>query len=216
MMMKTKHLDTTLVAVAASLSASTAFALDITMPPETAAYRVSDLPGYQLVQRNCMTCHSAQYVATQPPGSPRAYWEATVKKMKKPFGAQFADEDVPAMVDYLVKTYGAERTTAPTAPLAQGPVAKPSAPAAAAVPRDAQALLSANNCTACHAVDKRVVGPAFKEIAAKYAGKSDALAQVARNIRAGGAGKWGAVPMPPYEQLSEEDAQTLARYVLAQ
>ena len=46
----------------------------------------------------------------QPPTSARAYWDATVKKMKKPFGAQFPDEDIAAMVDYLVKTYGAERT----------------------------------------------------------------------------------------------------------
>ena len=81
----------------------------ITLPPETATFRKSDLSGYELVQRNCVTCHSAQYVLTQPPSSARAYWDATVKKMKKPFGAQFADEDVAPMVDYLVKTYGAER-----------------------------------------------------------------------------------------------------------
>ena len=76
----------------------------------TAVYGASGLPGYPLVQRHCVTCHSAQYVTTQPPVSNRSYWEATVRKMKKPFGAQFPDEDVPAMVDYLVKTYGAERT----------------------------------------------------------------------------------------------------------
>lgn len=81
----------------------------VTMPPETAVYGASGLPGYPLVQRHCVTCHSAQYVTTQPPVSNRSYWEATVRKMKKPFGAQFPDEDVPAMVDYLVKTYGAER-----------------------------------------------------------------------------------------------------------
>jgi mono/diheme cytochrome c family protein len=84
-------------------------ALDITLPPETAAYRESPLPGYQLVRQNCLICHSAQYVQYQPPTSPRAYWEATVVKMKKTFGAPFADEDTQPMVDYLVKTYGAER-----------------------------------------------------------------------------------------------------------
>jgi mono/diheme cytochrome c family protein len=87
--------------------AGSALALDIALPPETAAYRSSDLPGYALVQQNCMTCHSAHYVQTQPASS-RAYWDATVKKMKKPFGAQFSDADIPAMVDYLAKTYGAE------------------------------------------------------------------------------------------------------------
>jgi len=83
-------------------------ALDITLPPETAAYRASPLPGYQLVRQNCLICHSAQYVLTQPPTSARGYWEATVVKMKKAFGAPFAEEDIPFMVDYLVKTYGAE------------------------------------------------------------------------------------------------------------
>jgi hypothetical protein len=86
----------------------TASALEITLPPETASYKPSDLPGYVLVQRDCLVCHSAHYVQYQPSSSPRSYWEATVKKMKSPFGAPFADEDIPAIVDYLVKTYGTE------------------------------------------------------------------------------------------------------------
>jgi sulfite dehydrogenase len=81
------------------------------LPAESATYKQSDLPGYALVQRNCLTCHSAQYVSTQP-RLPRAYWDATVKKMKKPFGALFPDEDIPAMVDYLSKTYGSEGSAA--------------------------------------------------------------------------------------------------------
>jgi sulfite dehydrogenase len=85
-----------------------ASALQVTLPAETASFKPSDLPGYALVQRDCLICHSAQYVQYQPSSSPRAYWEATVKKMKKPFGAPFADEDIPAIVDYLVKTYGTE------------------------------------------------------------------------------------------------------------
>jgi cytochrome c5 len=86
----------------------TASALEITLPPETARFKPSDLPGYTLVQRDCLVCHSAHYVQYQPSSSPRSYWEATVKKMKTPFGAPFPDEDIPAIVDYLVKTYGAE------------------------------------------------------------------------------------------------------------
>jgi cytochrome c5 len=85
-----------------------ASALEITLPRESAAFKASDLPGYALVQRDCLICHSAQYVQYQPSSSPRAYWEATVKKMQKPFGAPFPDDDIPAIVDYLVKTYGAE------------------------------------------------------------------------------------------------------------
>jgi len=99
---------------AVAFGMNTASAIDIQIPQETAAYKPSSLPGYQLVQQNCMTCHSAHYVQMQPTSS-RAYWDATVKKMKKPFGAQFPDQDIPAMVDYLVKTYGAERSASAAA-----------------------------------------------------------------------------------------------------
>lgn len=201
-------IKTLATAVALALAGS-AGALEIHLPPETATYKPSELPGYQLVQRNCMTCHAAQYASTQPPASPRAYWEATVKKMKKPFGAQFDDADVPAMVDYLVKTYGAERSAAAPAAAVK--------PAAAAVPaaggKDVKTLLAANGCMACHALDQKVVGPGFAEVAARYKGK-DSVAAVAANIRNGGAGKWGPVPMPPFSQLSVADAATLAKYVL--
>jgi hypothetical protein len=105
------YLTLTLCA-ATAIAAMPAFALDVQLPPETARFKPSDLPGYALAQRNCMTCHSVHYVQTQPPTSSRTYWEATVKKMKKPFGAQFPDADIPAMVDYLTKVYGAEQPTA--------------------------------------------------------------------------------------------------------
>jgi cytochrome c5 len=99
----------TVLAASATMASSGALALDISLPMETAAYKESTLPGYALTQQHCMTCHSAQYVQTQPSTSPRAYWDATVKKMKKPFGAPIPDQDIPLIVDYLVKTYGAER-----------------------------------------------------------------------------------------------------------
>ncbi|PRC94816.1 cytochrome c [Solimicrobium silvestre] len=102
----------TLLFAIIGLTAGSSFALDIELPAETAAYRPSDMPGYQLVQNNCMTCHSAQYVLSQPPSSPRSYWVATVKKMKKPFAAPIPDEEMPAIVDYLVKNYGNEKPVA--------------------------------------------------------------------------------------------------------
>ncbi|MDF0607161.1 c-type cytochrome [Neisseriaceae bacterium TC5R-5] len=207
-----------IISAVAALPAS--FALDITLPAETAAYKASELPGYRLVQQNCMTCHSAQYVQYQPSTSPRSYWEATVTKMKHSFAAPFADEDVPAMVDYLVKTYGAEQGHVATAPATTVATAVPPKATAPAVPvagssLQSEALLKANNCTACHAVEQKVVGPAFKEVAAKYAGKSDALQQVAANIREGGAGKWGTVPMPPFPGLTPAELDTLAKWVLS-
>jgi len=87
---------------------SSAFALSIELPQETATLHTSSLPGYQLAQQHCLVCHSAQYPAMQPPGLPHSFWEAEVKKMKTTYGAQFPDEDIPAIADYLTKTYGAE------------------------------------------------------------------------------------------------------------
>ncbi len=108
------HIAAVTVAAAASTSA---FALDIALPPETTQWKSADHPGFALVQKNCMTCHSADYAQYQP-NSSRAYWDATVKKMKKPFGAPIADDDMPAMIDYLVKAYGNERVTAAMRPVA--------------------------------------------------------------------------------------------------
>ena len=104
----TRVLAFTSVAAALCLGTHSAQALEIDLPGETALYKESSLPGYSLTLQNCLMCHSAQYVQYQPKSSPRSYWEATVKKMKHPFGAPFAESDIPAMVDYLTKTYGAE------------------------------------------------------------------------------------------------------------
>lgn len=76
-------------------------------------------------------------------------------------------------------------------------------------------LAKAKNCLACHAVDKKVVGPSYKEVAAKYKGKSDAVATLATKIQKGSTGAWGPVPMPP-NPVSDADAKTLAEWVLKQ
>ena len=78
-----------------------------------------------------------------------------------------------------------------------------------------QALAQKNACMACHAVDKKLVGPAYQDVAKKYAGQADAQAQLTKSIKAGGSGKWGAVPMPPQAALSDADANTLAAWILA-
>ena len=77
-----------------------------------------------------------------------------------------------------------------------------------------QALAQQNACLACHAVDRKLVGPAFRDIAKKYAGQADAEAQLVRSIKAGGAGKWGPVPMPAQPALDPTAAQALAAWVL--
>ena len=76
------------------------------------------------------------------------------------------------------------------------------------------ALLKKNNCIACHAADKKLVGPSYKAVADKYRGQSGAADKLAKKIRAGGAGVWGAIPMPPHPQVSEADAKTMATYIL--
>lgn len=72
-----------------------------------------------------------------------------------------------------------------------------------------------NACMACHAVEKKVVGPAYQDIAKKYAGQGDAEAALVKSIKAGGSGKWGPIPMPAQAALSDADAKTLAAWVLA-
>ena len=76
------------------------------------------------------------------------------------------------------------------------------------------ALLQKNNCLACHNVTQPVVGPAFKDVANKYRGQADAADKLARKIRLGGSGVWGAMPMPAHPQISDVDAKKLATYVL--
>jgi cytochrome c len=77
-----------------------------------------------------------------------------------------------------------------------------------------QALATAKNCMACHAIDKKLVGPAYKDVAAKYAGQKDAADKLAVKIMKGGAGVWGPVPMPANTQVNEAEAKKLAAWVL--
>ena len=77
-------------------------------------------------------------------------------------------------------------------------------------------LATSKNCMACHAVDKKMVGPSYKDVAAKYAGQKDAVDKLAAKIIKGGSGVWGPVPMPANAQVSEADSKKLAAWVLTQ
>jgi cytochrome c len=70
------------------------------------------------------------------------------------------------------------------------------------------------NCMACHATDKKLIGPSYKDVASKYAGQKDAADKLAQKILKGGSGVWGAVPMPANQQVSEAEAKQLAAWVL--
>jgi cytochrome c len=77
-------------------------------------------------------------------------------------------------------------------------------------------LAKAKTCMACHAIDKKLVGPAYKDVAAKYAGQKDAEAKLVAKVMKGGSGTWGPVPMPANPQVSDAEAHTLVKWVLSQ
>ena len=78
-----------------------------------------------------------------------------------------------------------------------------------------EALAKSKNCMACHAVDKKLVGPSYKDVAKKYGNSADAVAKLADKIQKGGSGVWGAIPMPANPQVSPAEAKTLAAWVLS-
>ena len=87
-----------------------------------------------------------------------------------------------------------------------------SAPAFAA---DETALATSKNCLSCHAVDKKLVGPAYKDVAAKYKGDKTAVDKLAAKVMKGGSGVWGQVPMPANPQVNEAEAKKLVGWVLS-
>ena len=75
-------------------------------------------------------------------------------------------------------------------------------------------IASKNSCMGCHAMDKKVVGPSYKDIAAKYKGQPDAVDKLVKKVKVGGGGVWGAVPMPGNNRISDADAKTVVQWIL--
>ena len=78
------------------------------------------------------------------------------------------------------------------------------------------ALATAKNCMACHAVDKKLVGPSYKDVAAKYAGQQDAVEKLSAKVIKGGSGVWGPIPMPANAQVTPDEAKKLIAWILTQ
>ena len=78
-----------------------------------------------------------------------------------------------------------------------------------------KALMDKSDCNACHSVDNKIVGPAFKEIAKKYKSDKAAVAKLSEKIIQGGAGNWGEIPMSPHPQISQADANEMVKYILS-
>jgi len=84
----------------------------------------------------------------------------------------------------------------------------------AALAADAQTLLKEKACLSCHTPDKKLVGPAYKDVAAKYQSRKDAEAYLVKKIKEGSTGVWGPIPMPPNGTVGDDEAKTLAKYIL--
>ncbi|WP_323119437.1 c-type cytochrome [Burkholderia alba] len=80
---------------------------------------------------------------------------------------------------------------------------------------DGLKIARGNACMGCHAVDRKLVGPSFKEIAARYKADPQAVPKLAKKVKEGGAGVWGAIPMPAHPRMSDADAQSVVQWVLA-
>jgi cytochrome c551/c552 len=184
--------------------------LSITLPPETAAFKPSTMPGYALAQQKCSVCHSADYINFQPPGMSLAQWTAEAGKMQHVYGAPISDQEVSVIGAYLAATYGSAKANDADVQAASN------APAVAVAKVDAKALLQNNACLSCHAIDHKVVGPAYRDVAAKYAKDPQAMDRLMSSIQHGGSGKWGDVPMPPFAQLSPDDLKSLATFIMSQ
>ncbi len=78
-----------------------------------------------------------------------------------------------------------------------------------------EALAKSKNCFSCHQVDAKLIGPAYKDVAAKYAGQPDAQARLVQKVMKGGAGVWGPVPMPANPQVNEAEAKQLVQWILS-
>ncbi len=118
--------------------------------------------------------------------------------------------------EYARDTHGdlalQNRTVGAGSAVAPAPVK--AAPAVATVRADPAELAKRKGCLACHGVDRKIVGPAFREVAVRYKGRPEAAAQLVQKVKKGSSGAWGPIPMPPHPDLGEEDAATLVRWAL--
>lgn len=176
--------------------------MKITLPIETAVFKNAN--GAQFANGQCLTCHSADYISMQPPKG-LDFWQAEVTKMKDKYGAPIPTNQLAIIADYMAVNYGTGLPPA-TAP----------APAPQAGPADGLTLAQRSGCLGCHNVEIKVVGPAYKDVAAKYRGHADAMDKVIHQITHGGSGQWGQVMMPPFPQFTQDELNTLAHWVLDQ
>jgi len=160
--------------------------------------------GSDLATARCATCHDARHITRTRLS--RGEWEYNIKNMIDR-GAPMAPNEISIILEYLATYYNRD------AP-APGPDPATASFGMSAGGDPVQQLLNAHACSACHTLEKRVVGPSFREIAAKFAGDGDAVAKLAKKVREGGAGNWGNVPMPPHPAVSDADLKQMVAWIL--
>jgi cytochrome c551/c552 len=175
--------------------------LKIELPPETISFKFG--PGSEIANGQCLTCHSVEYVATQPV-MPRPFWAASVKKMQEKYGAPVPAEQVDPLVDYLTLHYGTNGASSTATNIST------------LVAKDGPSVATKYGCLSCHSVSAKIVGPAYKEIADKYRNDSTAKAKIEEQVQKGGSGKWGPVLMPPFPQITATETKLLTDWILSQ
>ena len=137
-------------------------------------------------------------------------------------GPVMADETSSVAKSETAKAKDAKKKSHKAKHTAAAVAAGAAAGAAAAKPAEAkvdmvagQALAQRSACMTCHGVDKKIVGPAFKDVAAKYKGDKTAEAKLIEKVKKGGSGAWGTIPMPPNSQIKDDDLKTLVKWALA-
>ena len=154
--------------------------------------------------------------------------ERAVVYMANRSGANFKEPVAPATPTGAAATASPPiAAAAPSATPAAGASSSTAAAAAAQSPPDAakasapldlqsgQAMMQKDGCSACHAVDKTIVGPAYQQVAAKYRGDKTAAGRLEQKVKAGGSGVWGAMPMPPNSAVPDADIKALVTWILA-
>jgi sulfite dehydrogenase len=198
-----------LVVVASGvMSCANAAEVTIQLPPEVNSFKQD--AGAEIANAQCLICHSVEYITTQPK-MPRAFWKAGVQKMQQKYGAPISDEQVEPVVDYLVKNYGVV-TNAPgtSAPGTGSQVTS----VASKTPADGPGIATKYGCLGCHSANVKIIGPAYRDIAAKYKTDADGRSKIAEQVQKGGSGKWGPVLMPPFPQVSEGEVTILSQWIL--
>src|SRR4051812_14871629 len=196
MNMRRTKLEICIVVIGVCTVVTTARALDIQLPPETAAFKQD--AGADVANGQCLICHSVEYVTTQP-RMPKTFWKAEVQKMQQKYGAPIPDSQVEEVVDYLTKNYGASTNGTPAATQSAGASKPPATTVSAKV--DATQLAQKYGCFGCHNQSVKIIGPAYRDVAAKYKADPDARTKIEQQIHNGGSGKWGSVIMPPFPKV---------------